>query len=92
MFARIIATLCALLLAAGAFCGAGVEPGGINLSGVAFLFLAIVLWFEWGGIREGYSYLAELRGRGEDNPDLLLGRSGPLTVRDLVAKRRSRKK
>jgi hypothetical protein len=81
MAARLVLTAVPLLLAFGAFCGAGPVPAGINLFGVLFLFAAWLVWFEWGSIREGYSYLEESGGRGR--LDLMLVRLGPLMIKKL---------
>jgi len=80
MARRILATLAALIVAAVAFCGAG-APAGINLPGVLFLFVAFVLWFEWGSIREGYCYLEDNRRAGIRGSDVMIVRMGPLTRR-----------
>lgn len=77
MAARIFFTILSLLLAAGAFCGgASATPAGINLFVVMFLFIAVIVWFDWGSIREGYSFLDE---NGEHRPvNPMLIRLGPL--------------
>ncbi|HJU16045.1 MAG TPA: hypothetical protein VJ770_06215 [Stellaceae bacterium] len=79
MGARIVPTIIALLLAAGAFCGAGPAPAGINLFGVLFLFVAYVTWFEWEAIRGGYSHLGE-NGEGRQLA-LMFIRLGPILSR-----------
>jgi hypothetical protein len=81
MAARLFYTVVALLLAFGAFYGAGPVPAGINLFGVLFLFVAWIIWFEWGEIREGYSYLGETGGRRR--LDLMFVRLGPVIIRRL---------
>jgi hypothetical protein len=81
---RLFLTVGALSLAVGAFCGAGPAPVGINLFGVLFLFVAYVVWFEWGAIREGYSYLGESGGRGRF--DLMFVRLGPVIIKKLGRK------
>ena len=78
MAGRIFSTLAALCVAAVAFCGAGPPPAGINLPCVLFLFVAFVVWFEWGSIGEGYSYLRENRRAGNRGSDVMLVRMGPL--------------
>lgn len=78
---RILSTLAALLVAAAAFCGVGPPPAGINLPGVLFLFVAFVIWFEWGSIREGYCFLQDNRNAESRGSDLMLVRMGPLTRR-----------
>ena len=77
MAARIFFTLLSLGLAAGAFCGgASAAPAGVNLFVVMFLFIAVIVWFDWGSIREGYSFLDE---NGEQRPvNPMLIRLGPL--------------
>jgi hypothetical protein len=77
--ARLFLTVGALLLAVGAFQGAGPAPAGINLFDVLFLFAAYIVWFEWGAIREGYSYLGESGGRGRF--DLMFVRLGPVIIK-----------
>ena len=79
MALRLFFTILALLLALGAFCGAGPAPAGINLFGVLFLFIGWIIWFQWGNIREGYSYLDENGGRGR--LDLMFVRLGPLILK-----------
>ena len=70
MIARTFFTVAALLLAAGGFLGESPLPGGrIDLSGILFLFVAIITWFEWETVRDGF--------RNSGNP-MLLGRLAPL--------------
>ncbi|HZU90145.1 MAG TPA: hypothetical protein VE993_12885 [Stellaceae bacterium] len=81
MAARVFLTVGALSLAVAAFCGAGPAPVGVNLFGVLFLFVAYLVWFEWGAIREGYSYLGESGGRSR--LDLMFVRLGPVIIKKL---------
>lgn len=81
MASRLFLTALALLLALGAFCGAGPVPAGPNLFGVLFLFMGWIVWFEWGSIQAGYSYLEESGGLGR--LDLMLVRLGPLMLKKL---------
>lgn len=76
MAARILCTVLSLLLAAGAFWGAGPAPAGINLFGVLFLFVAVIAWFDWATIRESHFYMGE---DGEHRPiNPMMVRLGPL--------------
>ncbi len=53
MIARILATVTALLFAIGAFCGLGLgHAGPLNPFGLLFLFIAALMWDEWGIIAE----------------------------------------
>jgi hypothetical protein len=88
MAARIFFTILSLGLAAGAFCGAAPAPAGVNLFAVMFLFIAVIVWFDWGSIREGYSFLAENDEHRRVNPMLI--RLGPLLP--LLLKQPDRKK
>jgi hypothetical protein len=86
MASRVILTGLSLLLAFGAFCGAGPVPAGPNLFGVLFLFAGWIVWFEWGSIQAGYSYLEESDGEergGLGRLDPMLVRLGPLMIRKL---------
>ena len=77
MAARVFFTILSLGLAAGAFRGSSAAaPAGINLFVVLFLFIAVILWFDWGSIREGYSFLAENGEHPRVHPMLI--RLGPL--------------
>jgi hypothetical protein len=54
--ARILFTIAAVLMAVGAFCGGGPTAGGLaDPFGILFLFVAIMIWFAWGAIQEGFS-------------------------------------
>jgi hypothetical protein len=86
--ARIFFTILSLGLAAGAFCGAAPAPAGVNLFAVMFLFIAVVVWFDWGAIREGYSFLEENGDQRPANPMLI--RLGPLLP--LLLPQRDRRK
>jgi hypothetical protein len=57
MFFRIFWTMLALCFAIMAFCGFGPMGGAgpLNPFGLAFLFIAIVIWRAWGVITGGYS-------------------------------------
>jgi len=56
MAARMSFTAVALLMALGAFCGAGPTSGGLfDLFGIFFLFVAWLIWFAWDLIREGFA-------------------------------------
>lgn len=81
MLRRIFSTGAALLVAAAAFSGAGPPPAGINLPGVLFLFVAFIVWFEWGSIQEGYSFLQDNRRGEHRGSDMMLVRMGPLVRR-----------
>jgi hypothetical protein len=78
MAARIISTLIALLLAAGAYFGVAPGTPGINLVFVLFLFVAFILWFEWESIEAGYSYLREREGPRGKGLQFPLTRLAPL--------------
>jgi hypothetical protein len=53
---RIFWTLFALVFAALAFCGLGPgDAGPLNPFGLAFLFIAFVVWRAWGIITGGFS-------------------------------------
>ena len=68
MARRVSYTILALLLAVAAFCGADPSPS-INLFGVLFLFVAVVVWFFWAGIQAGYSYSRTAESRATRRPD-----------------------
>jgi len=56
MAARIFFTIAAVLMAVGAFCGGGPTAGGLaDPFGIFFLLMAILIWFAWGAIQEGFS-------------------------------------
>jgi hypothetical protein len=56
MFFRIFWTVFALLFAIAAFCGAGpMAAGPFNPFGLAFLFIAFVIWRAWGIITGDFS-------------------------------------
>jgi hypothetical protein len=55
MAARIFFTAVAVMMAVGAFCGAGPTSGGLlDLFGILFLFVAWLIWFAWDLIHEGF--------------------------------------
>jgi hypothetical protein len=86
--ARVFFTILSLLLAIAAFCGASAEPAGVNLFVVLLLFIAVIVWFDWGSIRDGYSFLAENGEHPRVHPMLI--RLGPLLP--LLLKPSDRKK
>jgi hypothetical protein len=57
VFFRIFWTLFALVFALLAFCGFGPtgDAGPLNPFGLAFLFIAFVVWRAWGIITGGFS-------------------------------------
>lgn len=76
MAARIFFTILSLVLAGGAFRGDSAAPPGVNLFVVLFLFIAVIVWFDWGSIQEGYSFLSENGEHRRVHPMLI--RLGPL--------------
>ncbi|MGH7053342.1 MAG: hypothetical protein ACREFA_05945 [Stellaceae bacterium] len=65
-----------LTLAVGAFRGDSAAPAGVNLFVVLFVFIAVIVWFDWGSIGEGYSFLSENGEHRRVHP--MLVRMGPL--------------
>jgi hypothetical protein len=56
MAARIFFSIAALPMAVGAFCGGGPTTGGLaDPFGIVFLLVAMLIWFAWGAIQEGFS-------------------------------------
>lgn len=56
MGARVISTIAAVLMAAGAFWGAGPTEGGLlDPFAILFLLVAILTWYEWDLIEDGFS-------------------------------------
>lgn len=76
MAARIFFTILSLVLAGAAFRGGSAAPAGVNLFVVLFAFIAVIVWFDWGSIGEGYSFLAENGEHRRVHPMLI--RLGPL--------------
>ena len=76
MAARLFFTILSLILAVSAFRGVSTAPAGVNLFVVLFLFIAVIVWFDWGSIGEGYSFLAENGEHSRVHPMLI--RLGPL--------------
>jgi hypothetical protein len=55
MTSKIFFTAAAFLMAVGAFCGGGPTSGGLlDPFGIFFLFVAVLIWFAWGAIQEGF--------------------------------------
>jgi hypothetical protein len=93
MIARVGVTIAALLLALIAFLGGGpAAPGLLNPFGILFLFLAVLAWFAWDAVIDGYTSA----GYGPDGAELpLLARFAPVFIKgvtkgvaDLVARKR----
>ncbi len=89
MARRVFYTILALLLAVAAFCGADPSPS-INLFGVLFLFVAVVVWFFWAEIQAGYSYLEDSRVPRYEATGLMMIRFAPMYLRELTKKKRRR--
>ena len=62
MIGRVVATAILFLLAIYAFWGNALGAGIINPFGILFLLLAVVTWFKWETIRNGF---AAARGESE---------------------------
>lgn len=72
MAARIFFTCLALISALAAFCdGAASSAGSPNLFGILFLFVAIIVWYEWPTVHDGFT----------DRIDFMFVRLGPLIAK-----------
>jgi hypothetical protein len=90
MARRLLFTSIAVLLSATAFTGADPTPD-VNLFGVLFLFFAFVVWFYWKDIEAGYSYLEDSGIPRYESSGLMFIRFAPMYLRELTAKKRSRR-
>ncbi len=81
MVGKIIATTALVLLAIYAFWGDALGVGGINPFGIFFLLLAIVNWFAWRTIRDGFS--GALSGGDGVNRSLII-RFGPVFTKEIM--------
>jgi hypothetical protein len=87
MVRRVLFTVLALLLSAGAFFGADPAPD-VNLFGVLFLFFAFIAWFCWQDIQAGYAFLEEAGIPRYESSGLMFIRFAPMYLRELTRKSR----
>jgi hypothetical protein len=84
MFARVFVTIVLIAMAIGAFWIDALGAGShINPFGVLFWFLAIVNWYAWGAMREGWSYGREVMNKDGTNLPLL-ARFGPVYIKGIA--------
>jgi hypothetical protein len=82
MAARIIITVVLVILAAGAFWGDALGVGyRINPFGVLCLLLAVLNWFAWDTMREGWSQGRSMKKGGVNLP--LDARFGPVWIKGI---------
>jgi hypothetical protein len=96
MVTKISVIVAALLLALIAFAGGGPAAGGLlDPFGLLFLLVAILLWFGWEVVQEGYSQLSENggrdggggdRGSARNRSDLPVIRLGATIIKGMVNK------
>ncbi len=104
MVTKISVAVAALLLAMIAFAGGGPTAGGLlDPFGILFLLVAILIWFGWAAIEEGFSQLRDNGGRdgggrdgggsgGDRRSNLPVIRLGATIIKGMVNKTAAPKK
>ncbi|MGH7029190.1 MAG: hypothetical protein ACREE9_18680 [Stellaceae bacterium] len=81
MVGKIIATTVLVLLAIYAFWGGALGVGGVNPFGIFFLLLAVLNWFVWRTIRDGFS---DVLSGGDGVKRSLIIRFGPVFTKEIM--------
>lgn len=81
MVGKIVATAALVLLAIYAFWDDALGAGGVNPFGIFFLVLAVLNWFAWRTIRDGFS---DALSGGDGVKRSLIIRFGPVFTKEIM--------